>query len=152
MTETETSVDVLEDIQKDIQEQITLTLDKLTDINQVFDYVKLIMEALEQQPLPGKMKKELALNILRNIMEKSDLGIKQKAEGIALIDNNIISNAIDIIIVAASGEMEINMPTTSATASASASTSASASASAAASACSNFIIPCGISFLSKKPI
>ena len=125
MIDPETSVD--------IQEQITLTLDKLNDLNQVFDYVKLIMEALEAQPIPGKTKKELALNILRDVIEKSGLDEIKKAQCIALIDNNVISNAIDIIIVAASGGMEINMPTPS----------------AAASACSNFIIPCGISLLSK---
>ena len=119
------------DIIEDIQEKIILSLDKLNNINQVFDYVKLIMEVLEEQPIPGKTKKEFALKILRNIMENSDLGEKQKADCIALIDNNVISSAIDIIISAASGEMEINMPS-------------------AVAACSNFIIPCGISILSKK--
>jgi len=131
MIEPETSVDNHEDI----REKINLTLDTLNDINQVFEYVKLIMEALEQQPIPGKTKKELALNILRDVIEKSGLDETKKAECIALIDNNIISNAIDIIIVAASGKMEINMPTLS----------------TASATCSNFIIPCGISLLTKRP-
>ena len=121
MIEPETSVDNHEDI----REKINLTLDTLNDINQVFEYVKLIMEALEQQPIPGKTKKELALNILRDVVDKSGLDETKKAECIALIDNNIISNAIDIIIVAASGKMEINMPTLS----------------TASATCSNFIIP-----------
>jgi hypothetical protein len=131
MIEPETSVDNHEDI----REKINLTLDTLNDINQVFEYVKLIMEALEQQPIPGKTKKELALNILRDVVDKSGLDETKKAECIALIDNNIISNAIDIIIVAASGKMEINMPTLS----------------TASATCSNFIIPCGISLLTKRP-
>jgi len=131
MIEPETSGDNHEDI----REKINLTLDTLNDINQVFEYVKLIMEALEQQPIPGKTKKELALNILRDVVDKSGLDETKKAECIALIDNNIISNAIDIIIVAASGKMEINMPTLS----------------TASATCSNFIIPCGISLLTKRP-
>ena len=131
MIDPETSVDIL----NDIQEQITLTLDNLNDINQVFEYVKLIMEALEQQPIPGKTKKELALNILRDVVDKSGLDETKKSGCMALIDNNIISNAIDIIIVAASGKMEINMPTLS----------------TASATCSNFIIPCGISLLTKRP-
>ena len=128
--------DILDNIQEldDIQDKITLTLDKLNDINQVFNYVKLIMEALEPQPIPGKTKKVLALNILRNIIDQSELEETKKAECIALIDNNIISNAIDIIIVAASGKMEINMPTLS----------------TASATCSNFIIPCGISLLTRR--
>ena len=130
----EPEVDIQEDILDVIQDKIILTLDKINDINQVFDYVKLIMEALEPQPIPGKTKKVLALNILRNIMAQSELEETKKAECIALIDNNIISNAIDIIIVAASGKMEINMPTLS----------------TASATCSNFIIPCGLSLLTRK--
>ena len=130
----EPEVDIQEDILDVIQDKIILTLDKINDINQVFDYVKLIMEALEPQPIPGKTKKVLALNILRIIMAQSELEETKKAECIALIDNNIISNAIDIIIVAASGKMEINMPTLS----------------TASATCSNFIIPCGLSLLTRK--
>jgi len=130
----EPEVDIQEDILDDIQEKITLTLDKINDINQVFNYVKLIMEALEPQPIPGKTKKVIALNILRNIMDQSELEETKKAECIALIDNNIISNAIDVIIEAASGKMEINMPTLS----------------TASATCSNFIIPCGLSLLTKS--
>jgi hypothetical protein len=130
----EPTEDIQEDILEDIQEKITLTLDKINDINQVFNYVKLIMEALEPQPIPGKTKKVLALNILRNILAQSELEETKKAECIALIDNNIISNAIDVIIEAASGKMEINMPTLS----------------TASATCSNFIIPCGLSLLTKS--
>ena len=130
----EPEVDIQEDILDVIQDKIILTLDKINDINQVFDYVKLIMEALEPQPIPGKTKKVLALNILRNIIDQSELEETKKAECIALIDNNIISNAIDIIIAAASGKMEINMPTLS----------------TASATCSNFIIPCGLSLLTRK--
>jgi uncharacterized protein YfeS len=130
----EPEVDIQEDILDVIQDKIILTLDKINDINQVFDYVKLIMEALEPQPIPGKTKKVLALNILRNIMDQSELEETKKAECIALIDNNIISNAIDVIIAAASGKMEINMPTLS----------------TASATCSNFIIPCGLSLLTRK--
>ena len=130
----EPEVDIQEDILDVIQDKIILTLDKINDINQVFDYVKLIMEALEPQPIPGKTKKVLALNILRNIIDQSELEETKKAECIALIDNNIISNAIDVIIAAASGKMEINMPTLS----------------TASATCSNFIIPCGLSLLTRK--
>ena len=130
----EPEVDIQVDILDVIQDKIILTLDKINDINQVFDYVKLIMEALEPQPIPGKTKKVLALNILRNIMAQSELEETKKAECIALIDNNIISNAIDVIIAAASGKMEINMPTLS----------------TASATCSNFIIPCGLSLLTRK--
>ena len=130
----EPEVDIQVDILDVIQDKIILTLDKINDVNQVFDYVKLIMEALEPQPIPGKTKKVLALNILRNIMAQSELEETKKAECIALIDNNIISNAIDVIIEAASGKMEINMPTLS----------------TASATCSNFIIPCGLSLLTRK--
>ena len=130
----EPEVDIQVDILDVIQDKIILTLDKINDVNQVFDYVKLIMEALEPQPIPGKTKKVLALNILRNIMAQSELEETKKAECIALIDNNIISNAIDVIIAAASGKMEINMPTLS----------------TASATCSNFIIPCGLSLLTRK--
>ena len=130
----EPEVDIQVDILDVIQDKIILTLDKINDINQVFDYVKLIIEALEPQPIPGKTKKVLALNILRNIIDQSELEETKKAECIALIDNNIISNAIDVIIAAASGKMEINMPTLS----------------TASATCSNFIIPCGLSLLTRK--
>lgn len=118
------------DIIDTIQETVSITLNKLEDIHQLFDYVKLIMEALEQENLDGKKKKALALKILKKIIDISELDEAKKADCLALINNNVISNAIDIIVLAASGEMQLNMST--------------------GIECSKFIIPCGISMLSKK--
>ena len=90
-----------------IQDTVILILGKLEDENKIFEYLKLIMENIEREKLEGKKKKEISIKILRKIID--DMEEEKKTYYLTLIDNNVISNAIDIIIAAASGEMEVNM-------------------------------------------
>ena len=113
--------DIIENIQKGT---ITL-LGELEDDSKIFQYLKIIIESIEKENFKGKEKKELSLRILRGIIDSSKLDEAKKIYSLSLIDNGVISNSIDIIISAASGDLEINLDYET-----------------AETACNKFIIPC----------
>ena len=98
----------------------------LDNDNRIFDYLKIIIENIEHENFKGHEKKELALRILRDIITESSLDQMKQTFCISLIDNGVIGNSIDIIISAASGNLEVNMTMNT-----------------AETVCSRFIIPCG---------
>ena len=99
---------------------------KLDDENDIFKYLKIIIENIEKENLKGKEKKEMSIKILRGLVDESELEESKKVYCLSIIDNGVIGNSIDMIILAASGELEVNMDIKT-----------------AETICSNFIIPCG---------
>lgn len=111
---------------ENIKQEAINILGKYNNDSDIFKYLKIIIESVEKENIKGKEKKEMSLRILRGIIDESELDESKKVYAISLIDNGVISNSIDIIISAASGDLEINM-----------------NMELAEKTCSQFIIPCG---------
>lgn len=125
------------DIAENIQTTILSVLGELENDKDIFKYLKLIIENVERENLKGNEKKNLAIRILEDIIKVSSLDNAKQTYCLSLIEHGVISNSIDLIISAASGNLEVNMDINTAQA-----------------ACSQFILPCGYSLLkaSKKKL
>ena len=122
-------------IVEEIQATVISVLGQLKDDGDIFHYLKVIIENVERENLKGHEKKELAIRILEDIIKTSDLDDAKQTYCLSLIEHGVVSNSIDLIISAASGDLEVNM-----------------NIKTAESICNNFILPCGYSLLkaSKK--
>ena len=121
---TKKHLDIIENIQRTTIEVLGAFKTK----NDIFRYLKCIIESVERENIKGEEKKQLAIRILYNIIDISEVDEVVKTYSLSLIDNDVISNFIDAIISAASGEFEVNM-----------------NLQTAETICEKFIIPCGIS-------
>ena len=114
------------DIAKDIQSTVLSVLGQLEDDADIFRYLKVIIENVERENLKGNEKKELAIRILEDIIKASSLDDAKQTYCLSLIEHGVVGNSIDLIISAASGDLEVNM-----------------NIKTAESICNNFILPCG---------
>ena len=114
------------DIAEDIQSTVLSILGQLKDDADIFRYLKVIIENVERENLKGNEKKELAIRILEDIIKASSLDDAKQTYCLSLIEHGVVSNSIDLIISAASGELEVNMDIKT-----------------AETLCSQFILPCG---------
>lgn len=123
------------DIAEDIQSTVLSILGQLQDDADIFRYLKVIIENVERENLKGNEKKELAIRILEDIIKVSLLDDAKQTYCLSLIEHGVVGNSIDLIISAASGDLEVNM-----------------NIKTAETLCSQFILPCGYSLLkaSKK--
>ena len=123
------------DIATEIQTTVISVLGQLENDTDIFRYLKVIIENVEQENLKGNEKKDLAIRILEDIIKTSTLDDAKQTYCLSLIEHGVVSNSIDLIISAASGDLEVNM-----------------NIKTAESICNNFILPCGYSLLkaSKK--
>lgn len=111
------------DIVKKIQDIVISMLGELSNKKDIFHYVKIILENVEHENLKGNEKKKLAIRILEDLIKESSMDNSHKIYNLSLIEHGVISNSIDLIISAASGDLEVNMKTTE-------------------SLCNKFFIPC----------
>ena len=123
------------DIVEEIQVTVISVLGQLKDDSDIFHYLKVIIENVERKNLKGHEKKELAIRILEDIIKTSTLDAAKQTYCLSLIEHGVVGSSIDLIISAASGDLEVNM-----------------NIKTAESICNNFILPCGYSLLkaSKK--
>ena len=114
------------DIVEEIQTTVISVLGQLKDDGDIFHYLKVIIENVERENLKGHKKKELAIRILEDIIKISDLDDAKQTYCLSLIEHGVVSNSIDLIISAASGDLEVNTDIKT-----------------AQTLCSQFILPCG---------
>lgn len=82
--------------------------------NTIHLLVKYVMEEVENQPIKGSEQKDLALELIKNLI--IDLSDKEDEETLLkLLNDGTISNIIDIIIDATKGKLNINTSLTVAT-------------------------------------
>ena len=66
-----------------------------------------ILEVVELTKTSGKNKKDKAIYLIKEIIDKSNIDDKEKIY-YEIIDNNIISNIIDLIVLASKNKIKIN--------------------------------------------
>ena len=113
-------------IVEEIQATVISVLGQLKDDGDIFHYLKVIIENVERENLKGDKKKELAIRILEDVIKTSSLDDAKKTYCLSLIVHGVVGSSIDLIISAASGDLEVNM-----------------NVKTAESICNNFILPCG---------
>lgn len=67
-----------------------------------------ILEVVELTKTSGKNKKDKAIYLIKEIIDKSNIDDKEKKIYYEIIDNNIISNIIDLIVLASKNKIKIN--------------------------------------------
>lgn len=75
--------------------------------NTLHTFIQIIIETVEGADVKGNTKKELALHIMRDLVEfipQSD----EKEFIMELIHNGTISNMIDLVVMASRGEVNVN--------------------------------------------
>ena len=67
-----------------------------------------ILEVVELTKTSGKNKKDKTIYLIKQIIDKSNIDDKEKKIYYEIIDNNIISNIIDLIVLASKNKIKIN--------------------------------------------
>lgn len=67
-----------------------------------------ILEVVELTKTSGENKKDKAIYLIKQIIDKSNIDDKEKKIYYEIIDNNIISNIIDLIVLASKNKIKIN--------------------------------------------
>lgn len=82
---------------------------KITNKKELFSILVKVMEIIEkyEEAKTGAEKKELAINVLKELVKSSPLSDEDKELLNLLVDNETVSDAIDIIVQVAKGDFEI---------------------------------------------
>ena len=82
---------------------------KITNKKELFSMLVKVMEIIEkyEEAKTGAEKKELAINVLKELIKSSPLSDEDKELLNLLVDNETVSDAIDIIVQVAKGDFEI---------------------------------------------
>ena len=67
-----------------------------------------ILEVVELTKTSSENKKDKAIYLIKQIIDKSNIDDKEKKIYYEIIDNNIISNIIDLIVLASKNKIKIN--------------------------------------------
>ena len=83
---------------------------KISNKKDLFAVLVKIMEIIEkyEDAKTGTEKKELALSVLKDLIKSAPIGEDDKALLEALISDETVSDAIDVIVKVAKGEFEIS--------------------------------------------
>ena len=83
---------------------------KISNKKDLFAVLVKIMEIIEkyEDAKTGTEKKELALSVLKDLIKSAPIGEDDKALLEALVSDETVSDAIDVIVKVAKGEFEIS--------------------------------------------
>lgn len=70
--------------------------------------IKYVMESVENTPFKGIEQKELALKLIRELVNAQTDNDDKKLAMLVLLDNGTIGNMIDLIVDATKGKLDVN--------------------------------------------
>ena len=95
--------DCYKQLEKKIAEQnITISVNTITFV------IRIAMEIAEATQLKGKEQKTLVEGIVRKIVVRSTIEEDKKQLVIAMLDEGVVGDVIDLVVVATKGELNIN--------------------------------------------
>lgn len=95
--------DCYKKLQKKIEEQnITISVKTITFV------IRIAMEIVEATKLKGNEQKQLVEGIVRKIVKHSDIEEDKKQLVIAMLDEGIVGDVIELVVAATKGELNIN--------------------------------------------
>ena len=82
---------------------------KITNKKELFAVLVKVMEIIEKynEAETGAEKKELAIGVLKELINKAPLGDEDKSLLISLVSDETVSDTIDVIIKVAKGDFEL---------------------------------------------
>ena len=111
LNEINVKVDEIQDkIEEKVMNQVKEQL-KNTEINMpnVMKIVKITMEVIELTEVKGEKQKDLAVKVVKKIVVGAPIVDDQKKNIIQMIDGEVLSSAIDLIVAASKGQLNINV-------------------------------------------
>ena len=105
---------VVDEIQDKIEEKVmneVMEQLKNTEINMpnVMKIVKITMEVIELTKVKGEKQKDLAVKVVKKIVIGAPIVDDQKKNIIQMIDGEVLSSTIDLIVAASKGQLNINV-------------------------------------------
>tara|TARA_B100001564_G_scaffold358742_2_gene378245 strand:+ start:498 stop:926 length:429 start_codon:yes stop_codon:yes gene_type:complete len=105
---------VVEEIQDKLEEKVMNQVKeqlKNTEINMpnVMKIVKITMEVIELTEVKGEKQKDLAVKVVKKIVSGAPIVDDQKKSIIQMIDGEVLSSTIDLIVAASKGQLNINV-------------------------------------------
>ena len=105
---------VVDEIQDKIEEKVMNKVKeqlKNTEINMpnVMKIVKITMEVIELTEVKGEKQKDLAVKVVKKIVVGAPIVDDQKKNIIQMIDGEVLSSTIDLIVAASKGQLNINV-------------------------------------------
>lgn len=105
---------VVEEIQDKLEEKVMNQVKeqlKNTEINMpnVMKIVKNTMEVIELTEVKGEKQKDLAVKVVKKIVVGAPIVDDQKKIIIQMIDGEVLNSAIDLIVEASKGHLNINV-------------------------------------------
>lgn len=95
--------DCYKKLQKKIAEHnITISVKTVTFV------IKIAMEIAEATELKGQEQKTLVEGIVRKVVKHSDIEDEKKQLVIAMLDEGVVGDVIDLVVSASKGELNIN--------------------------------------------
>ena len=93
----------------DILQKLNRRIEHLeVSINDIIPILQHILEIVEETILKGPQKKGLAISLLKQVINNSDLKKEDKEECYIVINNGIISDTIDLVISASKNNIKVN--------------------------------------------
>ena len=95
--------DCYKQLEKKIAEQnITISVNTITFV------IKIAMEIVEATQLKGKDQKVLVERIVRKVVNRADIEEDKKNLIVAMLDEGMVGDVIDLVVAASKGELNIN--------------------------------------------
>ena len=82
--------------------------DLVINAETIVQVLKFAMEVVEVTELKGKAQKDLAIKLVRIVVVEAPISDEKEKLLLDMIDNNILSNTVDLVIAATQGKLDIN--------------------------------------------
>tara|TARA_Y100000780_G_scaffold232377_1_gene263241 strand:+ start:7696 stop:8103 length:408 start_codon:yes stop_codon:yes gene_type:complete len=78
------------------------------NVHTVTKYLKSVMELVELTDVKGKSQKTLAIKVMRELVNNTDLDGGNKQILFTMLDNNVIDDMIELVVDVTRGNVDIN--------------------------------------------
>jgi len=83
--------------------------DREINAGNIITIIQLAMETVELTKVKGKAQKDLAIKLVRQLVVDAPVSDDKEKLLLDMIDQDILSNTIELIVKATKGELDINM-------------------------------------------
>jgi hypothetical protein len=99
------SDDLFKSLVNDVREN---TKDIVITPKTIMMIVKFAMEAVESSPVKGQAQRDLAIKIIKTLVEDSTIDADDKAMCLQMISSGLLENTIELIVDTSRGKLNIN--------------------------------------------
>ena len=96
----------------DLREIITKLKEKIGDMeinaDNITKVLKFAMECVEVTELKGEAKKDLAIKLVRQVVEEAPISDEKEKLLLDMIDQKILHGMVDLVVEAKEGKIDIN--------------------------------------------